>query len=546
MKLQEVAKVTLQTEMDLIIAHRRSMKLAELAGLSLSAQTTFATAVSEVSRNTIEHGKNGCLLLCFSTAPNNRFIVARVTDEEQTVRNNEGLEYAKKLVSRYNVSNSGTETAIELYFSAPQFKADLRQMDDWKQQLRNEAPLSPYEEIKRKNEQLQELAQKLQESEGQYKTLTNALPLIIFSLDPEGNIIYANEWLQRFTGYSIAQLNASRWQQTIHPDDYHNFSLLLNANIASGASLLKAECRIKNKHEENWYWHLASVSPLRDDQGELLYWIGYIVDINAQKLVEDTLKDNEELKMVQAQLERNQACLEENISDLNRSNLELQQFAYVASHDLQEPIRKISYYTDYVTNKYANILDDKGKEYLSAMSLASTRMRGLVHDLLAFSQVEKKSIELTRVSLDAVLKDVLHDIDVMIKEKNGRVQVESLPVIDADEGMMRQLFENLLTNSLKYSKEEEPPVISIGSRQHNGSLEIFVSDNGIGFDEKYLPQMFMLFQRLHSVNKYKGTGLGLAICQKIVRLHNGSITATSRENEGATFIVSLPYNKSEA
>lgn len=545
MKLQEVAKVTLQTEMDLIIAHRRSMKLAELAGLSLSAQTTFATAVSEVSRNTIEHGKNGCLVLCFSTAPNSKFIVARVIDEEQTPRENEGLEYAKRLVNKYNITNSGTETAIELYYAAPHFKADVKQLDDWKQMFRNEPPVSPYEEIKHKNEQLQELSQKLQESEGQYKTLTNALPLIIFSLDAEGQIIYANEWLQRFTGYSIAQLNANRWKQSVHPDDYHKFLLLLNADIASAAASLKAQCRFKNKHEQDWLWHLASVSPLHDEKGELLYWIGYIVDVNAQKVVEDTLKDNQELKETQAQLEENQASLEENISDLNRSNLELQQFAYVASHDLQEPIRKISYYSDYVINRYAGLLDDKGKEYLSAMALASTRMRGLVHDLLAFSQVEKKKVEFKKVRLDSVLKDVLHDIDVMIKEKNAQVEVEPLPAIDADEGMMRQLFENLITNSLKYSKEDQSPVIRITSAGKNGSLEISVADNGIGFDEKYLPQMFMLFQRLHSVDKYKGTGLGLAICQKIVRLHNGWINARSRENEGATFIVSLPYNGKE-
>jgi signal transduction histidine kinase len=414
MKLLEVAKVTLQTEMDLIIAHKRSMKLAELAGLSLSAQTTFATAVSEVSRNTIEHGKNGCLVLCFSTAVNSKFIVARIIDEEQTPRENEGLEYAKRLVNKYNITTSGNETAIELYYSAPQFKADTKQLDDWKQMFRNAPPVSPYEEIKLKNEQLQELSEKLQKSE--------------------------------------------------------------------------------------------------------------------------------ELKEAQEKLKEYQATLEQNIADLNRSNLELQQFAYVASHDLQEPIRKISYYSDYVINRYAVLLDDKGKEYLNAMALASSRMRGLVHDLLAFSQVEKKTVELKKVNLDDVLKDVLHDIDVMIKEKNAHVQVEPLPAVQADEGMMRQLFENLITNSIKYSKEDQPPLIRISSSRNNGGLEISVADNGIGFDEKYLPQMFMLFQRLHSVEKYKGTGLGLAICQKIVRLHNGSIKAKSRENEGATFIVSLPYN----
>lgn len=541
----DIARITLQTEMDLIIAHKRCMRLAELAGLSLSAQTTFATAVSEVSRDTIEHGRNGCLILCVSSAPREKYIIARVINEDRSTQENQGLEYAKRLVNKYNVVTSDKETATELYFSiSPLLKMNSETIDEWKQLFRNEPSVSPYEEIKRKNEQLQELSQRVQESESQYKMLTNALPIIIFSLDPDGELIYANEWLQRFTGFSIAQLNASGWKSSVHPDDYHTFSLLLNADAASGASAIKVQCRLKHRNEEEWYWHLASISPLNDERGALLYWIGYIVDINAQKLVEDTLKDNMELKETQAQLKENQLALENNIHDLNRSNFELQQFAYIASHDLQEPIRKISYYSDYFINRYAASLDEKGKEYLNAMALASTRMRSLVHDLLAFSQVEKRAVELKPVDLNQVIKDVLYDVEIMINEKNAQVQVQLLPQIDADEGMMRQLFENLLTNSLKYSKENEAPVVEISSHRINGHLEIWVKDNGIGFDEKYLPQMFMLFQRLHSSGKYKGTGLGLAICQKIVRLHNGTMTARSKESGGATFIISLPYNQS--
>jgi PAS domain S-box-containing protein len=544
MKLQEVARVTLQTEMDLIIAHKRSMKLAELAGLSLPAQTTFATAVSEVSRSTIEYGKNGCLVLCFSNSAPSKCIVARILDREKPARQNQGLEYAKRLVNKFNVTSNDEETAIELYFNVPPaFKTDLQKMDEWKHMFRNEPSISPYEEIKRKNEQLQELSQRLQESEGQYKTLTNALPIIIFSLSPKGELIFANEWLRRLTGYSISQLNSNRWKGSVHPEDYNTFSLLLKADVASGASTIKAQCRLKHKEEDDWYWHLVSVSPLHDEKGGLLYWIGYMVDINAQKLVEDTLKDNQELKQVQLQLQQNQIALEENIADLNRSNLELQQFAYVASHDLQEPIRKIGYYSDFLNGRYANTLDEKGREYLSSMTEASARMRSLVHDLLEYSQVEKKVLEFTHINLNNVVKDVLHDIDVMIKEKNATVNAAYMPFIDADEGMMRQLFENLLTNSLKYSKEDVQPLITISNRQNGHMLEIHVTDNGIGFDEKYVPQMFMLFQRLHSSQKYKGTGLGLAICQKITRLHNGTITAASKEHEGATFVISLPFKQ---
>jgi hypothetical protein len=545
MKPQELARVTLQNEMDLILAHKRSMKLAELAGMSLSAQTTFATAVSEVSRSAIDHGKNGCLILSVSSGQRDKYIVACIVDEEggQTPQN-EGLEFAKRLVSKYNISTTGTETSIELYCNIPAAtKMGVLELDGWRSAFRNEPPISPYEEIKRKNEQLQNLAQKLQESESQYRSLTNALPLIIFSLNQRGEVIYANDWLRRFTGSTLAQLNASRWKDIIHPADYESFSNILKSEVSMGASSIRLQCRIRHKDETSYYWHLASVSPQYDEGGKLLNWIGYLVDINAQKLVEETLKNNEELKDAQHQLKVHQQALEENINELNRSNQELQQFAYVASHDLQEPARKISFYSDFLLSKYSGIVDEKGKEYLGNMQAASQRMRSLIHDLLAFSQVERKAIEMKPVDLNAVLREVLQSQEVAIEEKCAQVQLDHLPVLEGDAGMLGQLFENLVSNAIKYGKEAEPQVIKIWSRQQHGMCDIFVADNGIGFDEKYLAQMFTLFQRLHSSDKYKGTGLGLAICQKIVALHNGKITATGKVGAGATFVVSLPVSQ---
>lgn len=545
MKIHELARVTLQNEMDLILAHRRSMRLAELAGLSLPAQTTFATAVSEVSRNTIEHGKNGCLVLSVSAAPKEKYIIARIIDESQQARKYEGLEFAKRLVNKYNISTSGNETAIELYYHIPSpEKLDIRKLDEWKSTFRNEPAISPYEEIKRKNEQLQDLAQKLQESEQQYKTLTNALPIIIFSLNQKGELIYANEWLRRFTGLSLAELNASRWKDVIHPDDYDSFSVLIKHEVPLGASTIKTQCRLRHKSEEDYYWHLASISPLNDENGKLLYWIGYIVDINAQKLVEETLQDNRALKEAQALLRENQVALESNISELNRSNRELQEFAYVASHDLQEPARKISFYSDYLISKYGKLLDEKGLDYLANMQSASRRMRNLINDLLAFAQVEREAIQYKPVKLNAVLDTVVQDLEMLIEEKGATVTIDQLPEIEADENMMHQLFENLVSNAIKYSRDGVAPRVHVSAQAAGGNVAIQVADNGIGFDEKYLPQMFTLFQRLHASDKYEGTGLGLAICQKIVVLHGGSIKANSRVAEGSVFTVTLPLQQS--
>ena len=544
MKLDELVRVTLQNEMDLILAHRRSMRLAELAGLSLSAQTTFATAVSEVARSTIEHGKNGCLILNVSNAQREKYLVARITEDDQRVKTNEGLEYAKRLVNKYNITTSGNETSIELYYHIPApGKLDLRMLDEWRSLFRNEPAVSPYEEIKRKNEQLQDLTQRLKESEHQHKMLTNALPLIIFSLDNKGELIYANEWLQRFTGFSTNELNKTRWKEVVHPEDYDAFSILINPHLPQGASVIKTQCRLRHRNENDYYWHLASISPLNDETGKLLYWTGYIVDINAQKLVEETLHDNRELKETQDRLKHHQLALEKNITELNRSNRELQEFAYVASHDLQEPARKLSFYSDYLIAKYEDALDKKGLDYLHNMQSASRRMRSLINDLLAFAQVEREGLKLSRINLNQVTHDVLQDLEMSIEEKGASVHIDPMPLIEADAGMLHQLFDNLLSNAIKYAKDGVQPLVKIWAEQKGNAIRIHVKDNGIGFDEKYLPQMFTLFQRLHSSEKYTGTGLGLAICQKIVALHHGSITARSQAGEGSTFIVTLPVTQ---
>lgn len=535
--IHELVRVTLNNEMDLVLVHRRSMKLAELCGLSLSAQTTFATAVSEVSRNTIEHGKNGCLVLCIAQIKNEKQLVARIIDDTEEHSANPGLEYAKRLVNKLNVSTAGNKTAIELYYSIPLAeKLDAKKIDDLRRSFNSDESITPYEEIKRKNDQLQLLAEKLKESESQYKTLTNSLPIIIFSLNTAGELIYANNWLTQYTGQTQEQLNASKWKKAVHADDYDAFHLLMNPHITSGAAAIKVQCRLQHCRDGEYYWHLASLSPLKDEKGELLYWIGFLVDIHAQKVVEDTLQVNKELQLMRDQLE-------DNISKLNRSNMELQQFAYIASHDLQEPIRKISYYSDFFLNKYIDNFDEKGREYLNGMLSASHRMRNLIHDLLAFSQVDKKPTAFRPVDLYKVVQETLQDMEVRIREQSADIQVEPLPVIEADEGMIRQLFGNVISNSLKYAREDLKPVIRISCAQQNGTIAIYITDNGIGFDEKYLPKMFTLFQRLHSNDQYKGTGLGLAICQKIVDLHNGSITASSKENEGATFTISLPLKQ---
>jgi PAS domain S-box-containing protein len=541
--MHEIAKVTLENEMDLILAHKRSMKLAELACLSLSAQTTFATAVSEVARNTIESGKSGCLILNVEKDQREKYIVACIKDEQEyTTKPREGLEYAKRLVNKYNISTKGAETSIELfYYIAPTFIIDIQKLDEWRSFFRNEPPISAYEELKRKNEQLQNLSEKVHKSEAQYKTLTNSLPLIIFSIDKEGNLLYANEWLTRYSGETPERLNKNRWKTIVHKEDYNSFSLLLKNDVTGGTTVIKTQLRLLNKNGE-FLWHQLSLSPFFDGKNEPQYWIGYMADIQAQKVFEETLKDNFELKQTQKQLKENQQTLERYIEELNRSNQELQQFAFVASHDLQEPVRKLLFYSDFLITQYSGTIKGNGAEYLKTMQRSAQRMRVLIKDLLVFSQIKKEDTQYTQVDLNRVASEAIQDFEITIEEKNAACTVESLPTIHADARMMGQLFENIISNSLKYSKQNENPKIKISCMKKEDTVELAFEDNGIGFDEKYLSQMFTLFQRLHDRTTYEGTGLGLAICKKIVEIHRGKIWARSSEGQGSVFYVSLPLN----
>jgi signal transduction histidine kinase len=171
------------------------------------------------------------------------------------------------------------------------------------------------------------------------------------------------------------------------------------------------------------------------------------------------------------------------------------------------------------------------------------RMRVLITDLLSFSQVNKQKLELNEVDLTSVMKDALSDYELIIREKNAMIDIQPLPVIEGDRTMLRRLFENLLSNALKYCREDVRPLISVNVVQKDRHVEIEVRDNGIGFEEQYLPKLFTLFQRLHGKEKFAGTGLGLAICRKIAEMHNGSITAKSKVNAGSSFFVSLPLKQ---
>jgi len=244
--------------------------------------------------------------------------------------------------------------------------------------------------------------------------------------------------------------------------------------------------------------------------------------------------------------ERKQAedRLHDTLIKLERNNRELQDFAYVASHDLQEPLRKIQAFGDRLVATSGDRLDEKGRDYLGRMHSAAGRMQTLINDLLAFSRITTKAQPFAPVNLNQVMRAVLSDLEVRIEQSGGRVEAAPLPVIEADATQMRQVFQNLISNALKFHKPNALPMVKVYADQvdapANPLVSIVVEDNGIGFDEKYLDRIFSPFQRLHGRNEYEGTGIGLAVVRKIVERHGGSVTATSHEGAGAKFIVTLP------
>lgn len=281
------------------------------------------------------------------------------------------------------------------------------------------------------------------------------------------------------------------------------------------------------------------------------------LEIRVHERTAELAETNEALEIEIAERKRAEEKMKEFTVELERSNRELQDFAFVASHDLQEPLRKIQAFGDRLKTKYGSSFNDEGRDYLERMQNAARRMHTLINDLLTFSRITTKGQQFVPVNLDHIARDVVSDLEVRIQQTGGQVEIEPLPAIEADPLQMRQLMQNLIGNALKFHRKDAPPVVKVhgelmkngasdnGDASDNAVCRVIVSDNGIGFDEKYLDRIFTPFQRLHSGSEYEGTGMGLAVCRKIVERHGGILTAQSEPGQGATFFITLPITHSK-
>lgn len=365
-------------------------------------------------------------------------------------------------------------------------------------------------------------------------SVLESLPQIAFTVTPDGLVEYVNE---RWYNYSE---KASVFPR-IHPDDADSYDEW-GKHFVEGTEF-SSEVRIKELDTDLYRYYLLRIIPVKQNN-QIMKWVGTFTDIHQHKVLNETLE--------QKVKERTKELSTKN-EELENRNHELQQFAWVASHDLKEPLRKIQTFSHLLRDKHVKDLPE-AKSYLDRTIKSSERMSDLINALLDYSRLSVSSL-FERTDLNTVLHEILSDLEVTILEKNAIINAPKMPVIDGVHSQLRQVFQNLISNSLKFSRPDNFPHITITSeivkeKSFTGPADasgnycrIVVSDNGIGFDEKYLDRVFTIFQRLNDRRLYEGTGIGLAIAKKIIEKHNGIITARSKENEGASFILVLPLHQ---
>lgn len=374
--------------------------------------------------------------------------------------------------------------------------------------------------------------EQLGHSERRFRGLAETIPQMVWTTSPQGNVTYLNPRWSEYTGTPPEQSLDWGWVEVIHPQDRES-SVRHWTTAVETRQPVEFEHRIRRGSDGSYRWHLVRGLPILDDHDAVTQWIGTCTDIDDQK----------------RQAELLERLVWEQTSELRRSNFDLEQFASVASHDLQEPLRKIQAFSDRLQVKCAPALGEQGKEYLERIVNAVARMRTLINDLLAFSRITLKGQPFARVDLQAVAREVVSDLEILIQQSAGRVEVGPMPTIQADPLQMRQLFQNLIGNALKFHRPDAPPVVRVSAFEVFGedkknpiAFELRFADDGIGFEEIYLERIFQVFQRLHGRSEYDGTGMGLAICRKIVERHSGRITATSEPGKGSTFSITLPVH----
>jgi PAS domain S-box-containing protein len=363
------------------------------------------------------------------------------------------------------------------------------------------------------------------------RTVIDNLPDFIFAKDTHSRFILNNRAHAQFLGAGFAADVLGKSDQDFFQPELAETYIDDDHNVVQGITQVvgKEEPIVDRSGARRWI--STTKVPLKRSDGKIIGLVGLSRDITEKK--------------------KGAERMERMMGELARSNSELEQFAYVASHDLQEPLRKIQAFSSRLRDRWGEQLGEQGADYLNRVENAAARMQILIEDLLAYSRVTSKAKPFVPVELSEVVEGVLSDLEARIERLNARVEVGPLPQVAADPTQMRQLLQNLIGNALKFHRQDSTPVVRIhaeapGDGANDAAAElcrIRVEDNGIGFDPKHAIKIFQVFQRLHSRNEYQGSGIGLAVCKKIVDRHGGTIEALSSPGQGATFVVTLPLKQ---
>ncbi len=351
----------------------------------------------------------------------------------------------------------------------------------------------------------------LRDSEARFRQLADSMPQIVVTAQADGTIDYFNERWYEFAGLDRSLGGDEAWRQVIHQDDRERFDDAWAASVNSGQPF-NLEYRLWERKENRWRWFIGRSVAVRDSAGQIVKWFGTATDFGEQESTEE---------------------------ELRRANQDLEQFAYSASHDLQEPLRSIKIYGDLLKRRYRDKLDGQALEFCDFMHAGATRMEALVTDLLAYTQATRVDGAAEEIEANEALDAALSNLSRAIAESGAEITREKLPSVRVHGTHCKQVFQNLIGNAIKYRKPDCTPLVHVSAQRQDGFWLFSVRDNGIGIEPEYKEHIFGLFKRLHS-DEYSGTGIGLAICQRIVERYRGRIWVESRPGEGSTFFFALP------
>jgi PAS domain S-box-containing protein len=385
--------------------------------------------------------------------------------------------------------------------------------------------------------------QALEESESRFRSLADHSPMFVFIIEPDplAPVNYWNKTWLEYTGQTFEEAKGRAWDGIIHPDDVPLVMEIYVPAFQSGQPYFIPAVRTK-RYDGIYRWHAFKGNPRYLADGNFNGYVGVGFDVHEQKVTEEKLEAlvNERTK----ELAEANIRLQKINRELQRSNQNLEEFAHAASHDLKEPVRKIHFFTNQLKEQLNNQLQEGQARALNRIENASQRMGNLIDDLLLYSHVSHRPHETESIDLNLKVHNALEDLELDIAEKKAVINIKKLPVVKGYRRQLQQLFQNLISNALKYSKRDVPPHIVISAskvRENEKAYHLIaVKDNGIGFDPEYADKIFQMFTRLHGKGEYSGTGVGLSIAKKVVENHNGFIKAKSQVGQGSTFEIYLP------